>query len=152
MEELTRLFPTLLNELGENDEALEALVFATWRTSVGKALEGRTVPMRFSDKRLTVAVPDETWKMHLESLAPQMLFRLNSSFKSEVVKFIEFKADSAAFLGSEKSETETAAFREASMAEISEELARAAEKIGDESLRESFLLAAGGCLVRNKES
>ena len=87
MEELTRLFPTLLNELGENDEALEALVFATWRTSVGKALEGRTFPMRFSDKRLTVAVPDETWKMHLESLAPQMLFKLNSSFKSEVVKF-----------------------------------------------------------------
>ncbi len=153
MNELFRALPALLKEFEDNEAVREAVVFAAWRKIAGEALRFSAVPFHLSGKRLTVAVSGETWRKHLEHLAGQMIFKINSKLGSAVVTFIEFRVDEAAV------KAERAKFQKSKTAEISEEAAlnevtpkmrHSADAIKDDNLRYQFLLAAGSCLVRKK--
>ena len=93
MNELFRLLPKLLSEHEDNETVREAVVFAVWRNVVGESLRENTVPFRLYKKQLIVAVADEGWKRHLESLSGQMIFKLNSALRAPEVTFIEFRVD-----------------------------------------------------------
>lgn len=93
MEALLDALPAVLKNLDPNDKAFEALVFAAWKRTAGDALRKRAVPVEFSDKRLVVAVEDETWRRNLEILTPQMVFKLNALLGDGTVRFVEFRVD-----------------------------------------------------------
>lgn len=154
MQEIFRAIPGVLQQLEENEAAKEALVFSIWRRVAGELLSEHTSPVAFEGPRLVVAVSSETWQKHLEDLAGQILFKLNSAVGTRMVDFIEFfvdrqtvavdRTDYPIRLGIE-------AFAERAENEITDELKDAAASIADEDLRHLFLDAAGRCLVRRAD-
>ena len=154
MEDLFKILPKMLDLLEDSEEVREAVVFATWRKTAGDSLSSHTLPISLKDKRLSVAVRDKTWKVHLKSLAGQMIFKLNSLLGSAVVTFIEFRIDEKAVaskLGSFDDQTiSDEELKELALEQVSPELRASAEKIDDDELRYQFLLAAGSCLARRK--
>ncbi len=153
MDELFRALPALLKQFDDNEDLREAVVFAAWRKIAGESLGRHTVPIRLFKNHLIIAVSGETWKKHLEKLAGQMIFRINSVLERAEVNFIEFRVD--------RKSIEKAARRptgrptddeviEAATAELDDAMLRSAESIRDENLRYQFLLAAGSCLARKR--
>lgn len=154
MDELFRALPALLKEFDDNETVREAVAFAAWRKIAGDALRDHAVPHRLYKKHLVIAVSSETWRKHLEHLAGQMIFKINSKLGSAVVTFIEFRVDEAAVererakfgkLSGEEIAPETA------LGEVTPKMRHAADAIKDSNLRYQFLLAAGSCLARKKK-
>ncbi len=153
MNELFRALPALLKEFDDNEAVREAVVFAAWRKIAGEALRFSAVPAQLSGKHLIIAVSSETWRKHLEHLAGQMIFKINSKLSAAVVTFIEFRVDETTVKAERakfnKSEAK-AISEEAALNEISPKMRHKADAIKDDNLRYQFLLAAGSCLVRKK--
>jgi hypothetical protein len=156
MKSIFQTLPAMLRQEGKAEELNEALVFAAWRRIVGGELRQRAVPFRLFQKHLIVAVDDETWKKHLESLSGQMLFKLNATLGRPTVTFIEFRVDSKTveverekLYRDEQSRLER---ERQAMKNVPQTLSAVAEKIEDEDLRRNFLLAAGSCLARKNNS
>lgn len=143
MERIFRTIPMILGGLDASPSAHEAVVLAEWRRIAGDALNERTRPIGFHENRLVVAVENDTWRNHLEHLAPQMLARLNSNADVQV-KFIEFRTDMAFVDRSSKSKP---AMDRRSPRNLSPSLRRAAVTIADENLRSAFLDAAAAYLA-----
>ena len=153
MNELFRALPALLKEFDDNEAVREAVAFAAWRKIAGDALRDHAVPFQLAGKRLIVAVSSETWRKHLEHLAGQMIFKINSKLSSAVVTFIEFRVDETAVKAERAKylKSKTAAIsEEAALNEITPKMRHSADAIKDDNLRYQFLLAAGSCLVRKK--
>lgn len=155
MNELFRALPALLKEFDENETVREAVAFAAWRKIAGESLRQHAVPFRLRQKRLTIAVKSETWRKHLEHLAGQMIFKINSVLGQAVVTFIEFHIDEAAVERENFKERKTLLsdeeFEEIALDEVTPKMRRAADAIKDDNLRYQFLLAAGGALARRKK-
>lgn len=151
MQDLMRFLPALVGQLEDNQTAREAFAFAAWRKAAGDNLCEKTAPIELVGEKLVVAVKDATWKRNLEEFSGQIIFKLNSSLRMQLVTFIEFKIDEHAV---EAENAGSHAARKSSAAEeaveITEDMRRAAEAIADEELREKFLLAAASCLARKK--
>lgn len=145
MERVFGTIPAVLSGLGVNDGATEAVVFAAWQQAAGELLSERTAPAEYFENRLVIAVEDLTWQRHLEDLAPQMLAKLNGTLGQGMVRFIEFRIDTAV-LTSAKSKRNRKPKGAEKKAPISPSLANAANSIADDSLRESFLNAAAAYL------
>ncbi len=154
MDELFQALPKLLRAAGESEEVLEAAAFAAWRRAAGEALRGCAVPFRLYGKTLTVSVPDATWRRQLESVSPQLLFRVNSLLGQALVTFIEFRVDPQT-VGEERARLRQTHYerleREEHALERARELDEAAGAIRDEELRRRFLLAAGSCMNRSSQ-
>ncbi|MFZ1701830.1 MAG: DUF721 domain-containing protein [Pyrinomonadaceae bacterium] len=144
MERIFGTIPAVLEGLGANEVATEALVFSAWRQTAGEMLSKRTVPTEFFENRLVVAVEDIIWKRNLEELAPQMLFKLNREIGEGTTKFIEFRIDPVALKAVRKAPHIGKFVPE--VRDVPPSLKDAARNIADESLRESFLAAAAAYL------
>lgn len=155
MNELFRALPALLKEFDENETVREAVAFAAWRKIAGESLRQHAVPFRLTQKRLTIAVKSETWRKHLEHLAGQMIFKINSVLGQAVVTYIEFHIDEGAVERENFKERKTLLsdeeYEEIALEEVTPKMRRAADAIKDDNLRYQFLLAAGGCLARKKK-
>ena len=155
MEDLFRALPALLKEFDENETVREAVVLAAWQRIAGESLRAHAVPLRLFQKHLIVAVGSGTWKKHLEPLAGQMIFKLNSTLKQAVVTFIEFRVDEETVLEhrakNKKSTLSDAELDEIALDEVTPKLRHSADAIKDDNLRYQFLLAAGSCLARKKK-
>lgn len=141
-------------EGAEAEQLDEAVVFAAWRRAAGEQLREHAVPFRLHRKSLIVAVADENWQRHLETLSGQMLFKLNGALGRAAITFIEFRIDERT-IDTERErlhrdQTSQLERERVAMQNVPENVRRAAEKIEDESLRRNFLLAAGSCLARRK--
>lgn len=138
--------PTVLDAIEGSDAVVEAFVFAAWRQIAGVSTSERTSPIELDGKRLVVAVIDKTWKRNLESLAPQLLFKLNAAVGRPLVDIIDFQIVPE-MIGnvreSEVSETEDPV-------EVPSEILRSASSIGDDRLRHTVVSAAANCLARSK--
>lgn len=154
MEDLFRTLPKILKEFEDSEEVRSAVIFAAWRKTAGKSLSEHAVPIRLEEKRLTIAVKDETWKRHLESLAGQMIFKINSILEGASVTFVEFLVDEEIVFKEtrdpQKTKITAAKHRKLALEEVSTNLQNSAETISDQKLRAQFLLAAGSCLARKK--
>ncbi len=154
MNELFRALPALLREFEDNEPVREAVAFAAWRKIAGESLKRHAIPLRLFKNQLIVAVADKTWKSHLEQLAGQMIFRLNSVLGQAVVTFIEFRVDPKTIEASRMSSGEPVLsdeqYIEAALNEVNAKMRSSADSIRDENLRSQFLLAAGSCLARRK--
>lgn len=151
MLDLFRTLQTALGGIDAADQVREAIVFAAWRRIAGETLAEHAVPVKFDEGVLSVAVSNPTWQRHLQDLAPQMLFKLNSAFAAPTVSFIQFEIDEEHVQSNrDRSTADADDFRRAAEDEIPPELEQAAAEISDEALRHQFLLAAGSCLLRHR--
>jgi len=136
MEQLFAALPQLLKELGANHAVEEQMIFAAWRRVAGDSLASRTEPLEFFESRLIVAVEDRNWQRNLETLAPEMVAKLNTATEQGKVRFIEFRIDKTAI----ERQRKPPAGRTAD--DVPDALKSAAAEISDERLRQSFLDAA----------
>lgn len=91
MEQLFASIPSIVRGLEPNKDVTNALVFAAWNQVAGEQIVSRAKPVAVNNKRLVVAVVDETWRQNLEALAAQMLAKLNGSLGDGTITFIEFR-------------------------------------------------------------
>ena len=153
MEHLFRALPTLLNEFDDNESVREAVVFAAWKRTAGDLLCEHSAPVKLEEKHLSIAVPNVMWQRHLQDLAGQMLFQLNSALGSAAVTFIDFVVDEDFVIEHCRS------IRKIPMANVDSpesdsritvDLLLRSEAIEDNDLRRSFLQAAASCIERNE--
>ncbi len=154
MKELFRLLPNLLKEFEDNPKVREAVIFAAWRKIAGESLSEHAVPLRLSNKHLTVAVADERWAKYLKDLCGQMIFKLNSSLSQAAVTFIDFAIDEE-FVTADREKRRGKTFdenelRQLALKQLTPKLKSKASAIKDTNLRDQFLLAAGSCLARKE--
>lgn len=154
MKELFRLLPGLLNEFEDNPKVREAVVFATWRKIAGDSLNEHAVPLRLSNKHLTIAVANERWTKYLKDLCGQMIFKINSTLSQSAVTFIDFEVDEE-FVTAEREKRRGKFFDEnelqrLALKQVTPKLRSKAEAIKDTDLRNQFILAAGSCLARKE--
>ena len=139
-----RTLPGVFDAIEASDEVRDAFVFAAWRYVAGEQVAERTFPVSLENRHLVVAVEDKTWKRNLESLAPQLLFKLNNTFGRSLVDLIEFRISTDEIHSRIRLDEDAA---DEAIA-IPNELTAAADRIQDQALRESVLRAAGKCLSR----
>ncbi len=142
MEDLFEILPNLRKTFPDSEEIREAVIFAVWRRAAGDGLREHTVPIELVDKTLVVSVRDDVWKRHLESMAAQLVSRINVLLKGSEVRFIEFRSDD---LFDSKTENTTGSLPEKTSPEsfeISEDLLEKASLIPDPELREQFVKSA----------
>lgn len=148
MEQLFGAIPSVLNDLEPNPIAIEAVVFAAWNRCSGDLLRTRTLPLGFSENRLTIAVEDKTWQRHLEDLSPQMLAKLNGSLGHGTIRFIEFRIDKAALDAARSINPKSDGDAGEALDAVAPSLITAAGAIADDALRKRFLSAAAGYLAK----
>ncbi|MEO8041375.1 MAG: DUF721 domain-containing protein [Acidobacteriota bacterium] len=150
MLDIFRTLPGILDNIEGAEMVRDAVVFAAWRRIAGDGLSERAVPLRLENGRLFIAVSNVMWQRQLKDLCGQMLFKLNAALGTPIVTFIQLEIDEKAVLNarSNRSVPNDSEFRSQAENEISSELADAADRIADDELRRTFLLAAGNCLVR----
>ena len=146
MEQLFGAIPGVLGKLGANESIDEAVAFAAWQLCAGELLRERTAALEFFERRLVVAVEDDTWQRHLEDLSPQMLAKINGTLGQGTVKYIEFRINKKAVNARRKNKKD--ALTNETAVDIAPSLTTAAEAIADEGLRDQFLRAAAAYLAR----
>jgi hypothetical protein len=122
-----------------------AFIFAAWRKIAGEQVFSRTSPLLIEEKRLVIAVADKTWKRNLETLAGQLLFKLNALLGKPLVDFIEFRVSPSDI---EPSAVESKQVEDEIAPPV--ELAVSARLIRNDELRGTVLKAAANCLSRPK--
>ena len=142
-----------MDEFEDSDELRDAVIAAAWRKVAGSSLCSHTTALGTKDTTLEVAVRDNIWKRHLESLSGQMIFKINSLLGHAAVTYISFRIDEEAVEWSESDGESSAAFpgfEKAAEEEKTGELLDASAKIKDPILRGLFIDAAASCLVRQR--
>jgi hypothetical protein len=149
MNSLLKMLPFIVRLTGDNEEAREQAVFASWRAAAGDGVASVCAPFRLYRKQLIVAVLDQTWKKQMEKISGEYLFKINSALGAPMVTFIEFRVDRRYVKRSLKKTEKSFEFHHTH--ELAEELKPSAACIRDEALREQFLRAAAKCLERKGE-
>ena len=145
MEAFISTLPGVFGGIDASEEVREAFIFAAWRNVAGEQVYTRTTPLSVERKRLIIAVSDKTWKRNLETLASQLLFKLNAALGESLVDFIEFQVSPLDITASTGTSAEVDNAPPAPM-----EIEVSARSIRNEELREAVLKAAANCLSRRK--
>ena len=148
MEQLIKALPSLLQAAGDSEDVAEAAAMAVWKHVAGEGLRPHAAPFRLRNKTLIVAVADSIWQKQLESMAGQLIFRLNSLLGQAVVTFIDFRIDPETLLAARVQEPGVEQIEPSGAKPIPIELASAAASIHDQELRRAFLGAASSCIRR----
>lgn len=141
MDALFRTLPGLLEAMEGSEEVRDAFVFAAWRRVAGEQVTERTDTLEFTEGILAIAVEDRSWQRNLETLAPQLLFRLNAALKTVPVKRIEFRIDAVA-------RKKRNATPEADTAALPDDVSDSIDRISNPRLRDAVKGAAANCLAR----
>lgn len=145
--DLLMLVPQMLRNSADSDEGREQAVFAAWLVAVGGPIRKVTTPVRLERKTLVVAVPDATWRTQLTGMRGQALFKLNSLLGAPLVTSIEYIVNPD-LISYEPEGPQEITF--SALEQQTQSLREQADKIGDSTIRETFLRAAGKCLERRK--
>jgi predicted nucleic acid-binding Zn ribbon protein len=145
--DLLTIVPQMLRHAADSDEVREQAVFAAWLVAVGGPIRKVTAPVRLERKTLIVAVPDSTWRIQLNRMRGQALFKLNSLLGAPLVTSIEYVVNPD-LISYEPAPPQEIKFKAPEQQTLS--LREQADKIDDSNIRETFLRAAGKCLERRK--
>ena len=136
----------LIDEL-PSPEAQEAIVFAIWPTVLGEHLRERSTPVSFDNGILSVAVSSGEWKHEFREHASEIVYKLNRALGQSLVKRVEIVVDTKAVQRSKRKPNEPIeSINDRHLA--TNELKKAAGKIGNSELRTHFLEAATACIRR----
>jgi len=146
MDPFFRTIPGLLDAIDDSEEVRSSFVIAAWKRAAGRQIAERTEAIGLQGRRLVIAVPELAWQRNLESLASQLLFKINDSLGRSMVELIEFRVDPSVITRSgprKISEDRIDHFEE-----LPCEITDSAARIRDEKLRTAVLHAAANCLSR----
>ncbi len=149
MQHLIKTLPAILRAGGNSSEVLEAAAIAAWKQVAGERLSSQAVATHLEDQTLVIAVSDTIWQKQLESMAAQLLFRLNSTLGQPVVSRLVFCIDPS--IPARALPPSREADREVTKEEVSLELWSAASAIQDKRLRNIFLAAATKSVRRQNQ-
>ena len=149
MDQLIKALPSLMRAAGKNHEVALAAAQAAWKHACGELLRKHTAVTDFQDRKLTVAVGDAVWKRQLESMSPQLLYRLNALLGSGEVTYVDFQVN--ARVVDELNNKANEPVLERSPPPVPAELLGDAASIRDPNLRRAFLGAAGTSLRLRKK-
>ena len=141
MVDLTKLLPRLVRA---NPELASKLA---WSRAAGEGLRRNTFPLSLTGKTLTIAVADALWQKQLQSMAGELLFRINSLLGGQGVNEIVFRI-SPSHLSKANASATAKQQKEHSPNALPTELLFAAGAIADEDLRSRFLRAADNLIAR----
>jgi hypothetical protein len=149
MQYLVQLLPLLLKRVGESDDAREQTAFAAWMAVCGDHLRKATAPMRLERKTLLVATMDQTWRLQLQKVSGQFLFRINSILGSPLVTSIEFVINERFVVARNQQPAFPPVIFDDPGGQ-SKYLSEKAQLLEDPTIRDIFLRAAGKCLDRRR--
>src|SRR6185295_11244995 len=141
MVDLTKLLPRLVRA---NPELAAKLA---WSRAAGEGLRRNAIPLSLNGKTLTIAVADALWQRQLQSMAGELLFRINSLLGGQGVNEIVFRI-SPSDLSRANASPPQKQEQEHSPNALPTELLFAASAIADEDLRSQFLRAADNLIAR----
>ena len=143
MIDVTRLLPRLVSA---NPELAAKLA---WTQAAGPGLRRSAVPVLLQGKVLTVSVADPLWQKQLQSMAGELLFRVNTLLGGNRIDEIVFRIAPRDLPKAEpRRDAEPPTAREPH--ELPTELLFAANSITDEDLRMRFLRAADNLIARRE--
>jgi len=142
MEQLIKTLPAILRAGRYSTEVVEAAAIAAWKNLAGDTVSNQAVATKLNGTVLVVAVADGIWQRQLESMARQLLFRLNSILGQPLVTRLEFCVDPSVQGSSHPARTARKAPEDPLPDSSSLELWSAANAIRDKHLRKLFLRAA----------
>ena len=141
MVDLTTLLPRLLRA---NPELAAKLA---WSRAAGEGLRRNSIHVSLAGKILTVSVADALWQKQLESMAGELLFRINGLLGERGVNEIVFRIAPSDLLQA-NSPSPHRFKKDHSGNVLPTELLFAASTIADEELRSRFLRAADNLIAR----
>lgn len=150
MEQLIKTLPTILRAGGYSTEVVEAAAIAAWKHLAGDNLSNQAVATKLTGKTLVIAIADAIWQKQLQSIAGQLLFRLNSALGQPLISRLEFYIDPE-FAARSSQQSVTREVPATAENEVSLELWSAANAIQDKQLRKVFLAAATSNLRRREQ-
>lgn len=148
MIDVARLLPKILSASNANPELAEIAVKIAWARAAGDGLRRQAIPFRLNRKTLIVSVADSMWQRQLQSMAAELVYRINRLLGDGVVDFIEFRIDPAV-VDHARTLTEKRS-RDKSPEPAPAEIVSAAGAIADQDLRERFVRAARNCIARRE--
>ncbi|MDX6383785.1 MAG: hypothetical protein QOK48_1358 [Blastocatellia bacterium] len=150
MIDVARILPKLLSAAGSNPELAEVATKLAWTRAAGEGLRRHAIPFRLYRTTLVVSVADVIWQKQMQSMADELIARINRLLGREVVETIEFRIDPLAVervrAASQPRDRSQDELREP----IPDELRSAAGEIGDPDLRDRFIRAAENCIARRE--
>ena len=150
MIDLARLLPKLLKAAGTNPEMAEIAARIAWTRAAGEGLRPHAVPFRLYRRTLIVAVADAIWQKQLQTMAAELVFRINQLLGDSVVDFIEFRIDPATVAKVRAQTWPTHNASSAPRTPVPVNVLSAASDIADSDLRQRFVRAAENCINRRE--
>jgi hypothetical protein len=141
MVDLSRLLPRLVNA---NPELAAKLA---WSQAAGEGLRRNAIPVSLDGKTLTVSVADALWQKQLQSMAAELLFRVNKLLGAKGVAAIVFRIAPSDIARANPPRPDQRPKADSPSA-LPTELLFAAGAIADEDLRSRFLRAADNLIAR----
>jgi hypothetical protein len=148
MIDLARLLPKLLNASGSNPEMAEIATRLAWARAAGEGLRPHAIPFRLFRRTLIVLVADAIWQNQLQTMAAELVFRINQLLGSSVVDFIEFRIDPATIARARAHAWPARTVSSKARKPVPEDVLSAAAHIADPDLRRRFVRAAENCINR----
>ena len=140
MVDLTRLLPRIVKA---NPELAAQIA---WARAAGPGLRRNAVPVRLQAKVLIVSVADALWQKQLESMAAELLFRVNNLLGGRAIDEIIFQSKQSDLPRPDPVTADE--MQSAPQHELPTELLFAANSIADDDLRARFLRAADNLIAR----
>ncbi len=141
MVDLTKLLPRLVRA---NPEPAAKLA---WSLAAGEGLRRNAIPVSLVEKTLTVSVADALWQKQLQSMAAELLFRINTLLGGKGVNEIVFRI-APSDVSRANPRVPAQETKKQSTKPLPTELLFAAGAIADEDLRSRFLRAADNLIAR----
>jgi len=143
MIDVTRLLPKLLRASGANPELAVKLA---WARAAGEGLRRHAIPFRLNERTLIVSVADAVWQKQLQSMAGELVFRVNRLLAQDAVDFIDFRVNPAVVKQARNIPEQQKLIK--SPAPAPAEIVAAADAISDQDLKKRFVRAAENCIAR----
>ena len=122
----------------QSGEVATTVAGVAWKHAAGELISKQTVVTGLQKETLLVAVADVVWQRQMQSVSPQLIYKLNALLGTGSIRFIEYHVDTAAFnhdvpVDDPEPRATTA---------LPADLITAAAGIAEPKLRRSFLAAA----------
>lgn len=150
MIDVARILPKLLSAAGTNPEMAEVAAKLAWTRAAGEGLRRHAIPFRLYRTTLVVSVADPIWQKQMQSMADELIARINRLLGREVVETIEFRIDPVTVQRVRADSQPRDRSQDEPRDPIPDELKSAAGEIVDPDLRDRFIRAAENCIARRE--
>jgi predicted nucleic acid-binding Zn ribbon protein len=89
-EPVGKVLGVLLEELGLGKKLKQYEAVRVWREVVGERIAGAAIPTKIINGTLIVKVEKSTWRNELSLLKREIIAKINSALKEDIVKDIKF--------------------------------------------------------------